>query len=71
MHVTRTERSSVDRLLTPDEVCERLGVSDRWLRRQIHERRIEVVKVGALNRFSEAYIEAYVERQTRPVIGEA
>jgi excisionase family DNA binding protein len=50
-----------DRLLTPDEVCERLSVTPRWLRRAVDEGRIERVKVGALNRFRESYIDEIVQ----------
>src|SRR5687767_4450975 len=49
-----------ERLLTPEEVCERLGLKPRQLRRQIAEHRIEVVKIGRLNRFRESYIDSLV-----------
>lgn len=50
-----------DRLLTPDEACERLGLTMRQLRRQIEFGRIEVTKVGKLNRFRESYIDGLVQ----------
>ena len=50
-----------DRLLTPDQVCERLAVTPRWLKRAVQERRIERVKMGELNRFRESYIDGLVE----------
>lgn len=49
-----------DRLLTPDEVCERLKVSARWLRRANEYRVFPVVKVGQLNRYPESAIEQYI-----------
>jgi excisionase family DNA binding protein len=55
-----------DRLLTPEEVCERLNVNLRWLDRAVSEKRFRVVKVGKLNRFYEGDIEAFIESQTRP-----
>jgi excisionase family DNA binding protein len=55
-----------DRLLTPEEVCERLNVTRRWLRRADTRGDFPVVKVGILNRYPESSIEAYIEAQCRP-----
>jgi excisionase family DNA binding protein len=59
--VQSIEVATHDRLLTPNEVCERLGVSMRWLRRAVTEGRIDRVKMGHLNRFRESYIDGLVE----------
>lgn len=61
MKVHSIEVAAPDRLLTPDEVCERLAVSPRWLKRAVAEDRIERVKVGYFNRFRESYIDGLVE----------
>jgi excisionase family DNA binding protein len=53
-----------DRLLTPQEACERLGLTERQLRRQIGEGRMEVVKIGRLNRFRESFIENLITANT-------
>jgi len=53
-------RSTPDRLLTPEEVCDRLGVSSRWLKRALEEQRIQPTKMGRLNRFPESLVERLV-----------
>lgn len=58
----KRELKVTDRLLTPQEVCDRLGITDRWLRRALDEGRIERVKVGKLNRFRESYIDELVAK---------
>lgn len=65
MTAESTGRPAPDRLLTPAEVCERLGVTERWLRRQIAEGHFEVVKARRLNRFRESYINQWISDQTR------
>jgi excisionase family DNA binding protein len=54
-----------ERLYTPQEVAERLGVSERWVRDHATRRnpRIRVVKLGPLLRFREADIAAFVAAQ--------
>lgn len=49
-----------ERLLTPDEVCERLGVTRRWIRRQVDKGLLQPVKVGQFNRFRESVIDDIV-----------
>ena len=63
--VKSIEVAAPDRLLTPQEVCDRLGVTDRWLRRQVAEGQIEVVKARRLNRFRESYINDWIAENTR------
>jgi excisionase family DNA binding protein len=55
-----------DPLLTPDEVCERLNVTRRWIRRAIENDYFPVVKIGGFNRFPESGVEAYIEANTQP-----
>ncbi len=56
-----------DRLLTPEEVCERLNVTRRWLRRADARREFPIVKVGSLNRYPESAIEDYITSRRVPV----
>lgn len=55
---------TVDRLLTVDQVAERLGTGVRFPRRLIEERRITFVKVGRHVRIPESVVEAYVDANT-------
>jgi len=54
-----------DRLLTPDEVCERLNVTKRWIRRAIEDKLFPRIKIGGLNRFPQSGVEAYIKEQQR------
>jgi excisionase family DNA binding protein len=56
---------AVERLLTPREVAERLGVSERWVRDHATRRnpRITAVKLGSLLRFRWTDVEAFLSRQ--------
>ncbi|MFF8102664.1 excisionase family DNA-binding protein [Streptomyces sp. NPDC016640] len=55
---------TVDRLLTVDQVAERLGTGARFPRRLIEERRITFVKVGRHVRIPESAVKAYVDART-------
>jgi excisionase family DNA binding protein len=58
----------MDRLLTVEQVAERLGTSVRFPRRLIEERRITFVKVGRHVRIPESAVRAFVDENTvRPV----
>jgi excisionase family DNA binding protein len=54
-----------ERLYTPQEVADRLGVSERWVRDHATRRipRIRAVKLGPLLRFREVDIVAFVATQ--------
>jgi excisionase family DNA binding protein len=54
----------MDRLLTVEQVAERLGTGVRFPRRLIEERRITFVKVGRHVRIPERELEAYVTANT-------
>ncbi|MFE5815854.1 helix-turn-helix domain-containing protein [Streptomyces sp. NPDC056479] len=56
--------TTVDRLLTVDQVAERLGTGLRFPRRLIEERRITFVKVGRHVRIPESAVDAYVSTNT-------
>jgi excisionase family DNA binding protein len=55
-----------ERLYSAEEVAERLGVSERWIRDHATRRnpRIRAVKLGPLLRFRETDIAAFVAAQT-------
>jgi excisionase family DNA binding protein len=55
-------------LLTPQQVADRLGVSERWVRDHATRRspRIPVVKLGALLRFRPADVEEFLRENTLP-----
>ena len=53
-------------LLTGDEAADRLGVSARWVRRAVQERRIPFVKVGRFVRFDAADLDDYLAQQRVP-----
>lgn len=52
--------ASVDELLTPDEVAERLRTSPRFVRRLVAERRIAFTKVGKFVRIASTDVEAFL-----------
>lgn len=55
-------------LLDINAVAERLGVSDRFVRRLVATRRIPYVKVGRLVRFHPEDIDHYTAAATRPAV---
>ena len=48
-------------LLDPVEFADRLGVSVRYVRRLVAERRIEYVKIGHLVRFEPSQVDAWIK----------
>jgi excisionase family DNA binding protein len=54
----------MERLLTVEQVAERLGTTVRFPRRLIEERRITFVKVGRHVRIPERVVDAYVAEHT-------
>lgn len=57
MPTTKTVRPS---LIEIDEVASRLGVSTRYVRRLVAERRIAYLKVGRLLRFEPTAVDAWL-----------
>ena len=53
-----------DRLLTVEQVAERLGTTVRFPRRLVEERRITYVKVGRHVRIPESALEAFIAANT-------
>ena len=51
----------VPKLLTMDELAERLGVTQRHVRRLVAEKRVLYLKVGRFIRFDPAQISAWLE----------
>ena len=56
------EAASRPRLLSVEQVAERLGVAPRYVRRLAAERRIRFFKVGHLLRFAEDDLDAWIGR---------
>ena len=56
----------VPKLLTMDELAERLGVTHRHVRRLVAERRVPFVKVGRFVRFDPARISAWLDSNRVP-----
>ena len=54
------EPRSMDRLLTADEVAERLGVRTDWVWAQARAGRIPHVRLGRYRRFRESALEAWI-----------
>lgn len=50
----------MDRLLTADEIAERLGVNTHWVWAQARAGRIPHVQLGRYRRFRESAIEAWL-----------
>jgi excisionase family DNA binding protein len=50
----------MDRLLTAEEIAERLGVNTQWVWAQARAGRIPHVRLGRYRRFRESAIEAWV-----------
>lgn len=62
------KETSFDRLLTVDEVAERLNVGPRFVRRLIHERRIDIRHLGKHVRIRESAVEAFIEAGAVPAL---
>jgi excisionase family DNA binding protein len=60
-----------DSLLDVAEAAQRLGVSERWVRRAIAERRLPFVKIGRHVRFDPADLDEYTRRNRVPAAGTA
>ena len=50
----------MDRLLTAQEIAERLGVNPHWVSAQARAGRIPHVRLGRYRRFRESAIEAWI-----------
>ncbi len=51
----------MDRLLTADEIADRLGVTPQWVWAQARAGRMPHVRLGRYRRFRESAVEAWLE----------
>ena len=51
------------RLLTAEELAERLAVPPTWIYRAAREGRLPTIKLGRYRRFDEADVERWIEEQ--------
>ena len=61
---------NIPQLLTIDQVAERLGVTERYVRRLVYERRVPYRKLGKLIRFADHEIAAWLDTTRRPQDGD-
>ena len=59
----------VPKLLTMDELAERLGGTPRHIRRLVAERRVPFLRVGRFIRFDPAKIATWLDSSASPVLG--
>jgi excisionase family DNA binding protein len=59
---TMAATGTLPQLLTIDELAERLGVSNRHVRRLVAERRVPYLKVGKFVRFDPSEIAVWLDR---------
>ena len=57
---------NIPQLLTIDQVAERLGVTERYVRRLVAEKRVPYRKLGKLIRFAEYEIAEWLDSTRRP-----
>jgi excisionase family DNA binding protein len=56
----------IPQLITIDQLADRLGVTERYVRRLIAEKRVPYRKLGKLIRFAEHEIAAWLDTTRRP-----
>ena len=61
--------ADLPRLLTMDQLAERLGVTHRHVRRLVAERRVPFLRVGRFIRFDPAKIATWLDSSRVPVPG--
>ena len=60
---------NIPQLITIDQLAERLGVTQRYVRRLVAEKRVPYRKLGKLVRFAEHEIAAWLDTPRRPQDG--
>ena len=60
---------NIPQLITIDQLAERLGVTQRYVRRLVAEKRVPYRKLGKLVRFAEHEIAAWLDTTRRPQDG--
>ena len=61
---------NIPQLLTIDQLAERLGVTERYIRRLVAERRVSYRKLGKLIRFADHEIAQWLDTTRRPQHGD-
>jgi excisionase family DNA binding protein len=61
---------NIPQLLTIDQLAERLGVTERYVRRLVAERRVPYRKLGKLIRFADHEIAQWLDTTRRPQHGD-
>jgi excisionase family DNA binding protein len=57
---------NIPQLLTIDQLADRLGVTERYVRRMVAEKRVPYRKLGKLIRFADHEIAAWLDTTRRP-----
>jgi excisionase family DNA binding protein len=60
---------NIPQLITIDQLADRLGVTERYVRRLVAEKRVPYRKLGKLVRFAEHEIAAWLDTTRRPQDG--
>jgi excisionase family DNA binding protein len=60
------DTDNIPELLTIDQLAERLGVTERYVRRLVAERRVPYRKLGKLIRFADHEIAQWLDTTRRP-----
>ncbi len=61
-----TDISTIPQLLTIDQLAERLGITERHVRRLVAEKRVPYLKVGRLVRFDPSEIAKWLRDSAHP-----
>lgn len=59
---TEPDPTGVERLLTAQEIADRLRVSDKWIYKAAADRKLPSVKMGRYLRFRAADVQSWIER---------
>lgn len=66
-----TKKATRDRrLLTFEEACEYLNMTDHWLRRRVYRNEIKYAKLGGFLRFDPEWLEEYIDANTHDPVDE-
>ena len=60
---------NIPQLITIDQLADRLGVTERYVRRLVAEKRVPYRKLGKLVRFAEHEIATWLDTTRRPQDG--
>lgn len=65
-----SEATRTRRLLSFEEACEYLGMTEHWLRRRVFRNEIRYAKLGGLLRFDPAWLDEYIDENTYDPVDE-